>query len=227
MTIVSAVAATKINSNKRSSPCNGFQTESPKRPHNNLASLLLTEEKSQDLSSDVIPCKLHFVEDIADQLESVTCLNNIFFKLDAQDDVLRKFRAAALPAFPLRVYLSRLVSHLDRWKSEESETTASDLGVRSLVVALVYVDRIHRIHPKSRICSWNVHRLLLVGMLLCTKITEDRPISNDFWAKVGGVSLQELNSLEMKMCRLLGYRLHVSSDIYENCIEKINHSFFP
>ncbi|GAB4817874.1 hypothetical protein N2152v2_004920 [Parachlorella kessleri] len=51
-------------------------------------------------------------------------------------------------------------------------------------------------------------------MLAC-KFMDDRYFTNNYYAQVGGVSLQELNSLELELLGRLGYRAHV--DVPELC----------
>ena len=40
-------------------------------------------------------------------------------------------------------------------------------------------------------------------------MTDDRYFNNAFFAKIGGIDLSELNTLELKMLQLLDYRTHV------------------
>lgn len=54
-------------------------------------------------------------------------------------------------------------------------------------------------------------RLVLTATVLAAKFLDDEYYTNRHYAKVGGVSLAELNSLEMHMLTLLAYRLRVST----------------
>ena len=58
-------------------------------------------------------------------------------------------------------------------------------------------------------------RLLITGTMLACKFMDDRYFTNNYYAQVGGVSLQELNSLELELLCRLGYRAHV--DVPELC----------
>ncbi len=134
-------------------------------------------------------------------------------------DLLRDFRAVCLPAFSFGAYVSRLAHYLTVWKSRQDGNTNEqgadrDVAMRSLLIGLVYVDRMLAMHPDARICPYTLHRLLLVATLLACKFTEDRPVSNRFWAQVAGVPLPELNLLEERMCGLLAFKLFVREDEY-------------
>jgi len=55
------------------------------------------------------------------------------------------------------------------------------------------------------------------------KYNEDENFSNKFYAKVGGISLEETNFLEIQFLKLLDYRLYVTEDafnIYTKCTMK-------
>lgn len=157
-------------------------------------------------------------------IEKLAALNSSFSRplgknLHAfQDtDELLDFRSTYLPSFSFGSYVSRLVFYLDSWKNEEQarlnvhqqECAPTQLGIDALVLALVYVERIYKLHPNARLCSYTLHRLICTGMLLATKFSEDRPLSNRFWAKVAGISLVELNKLEQKLLELIQFQLYV------------------
>lgn len=77
------------------------------------------------------------------------------------------------------------------------------------VFALIYVDRIVKIHPDFTICKLSVHRLLVTSVMLAAKFFDDVYYSNAYYAKVGGVHVSELNALEALFLKLIDFRLHV------------------
>ncbi|PNW87325.1 hypothetical protein CHLRE_02g118050v5 [Chlamydomonas reinhardtii] len=77
------------------------------------------------------------------------------------------------------------------------------------VMALVYMDLLAQRDPDMLPTPLNVHRLLLSGVLVAAKLTDDHYYNNAFYGRVGGVSVQEINRLELELLRLLDYRLHV------------------
>jgi hypothetical protein len=58
--------------------------------------------------------------------------------------------------------------------------------------------------------SYNIHRLLIAGVTVSAKFNSDIFFLNSHYAKVGGLPINELNSLEMEFLMLNNYDLHVS-----------------
>ena len=45
--------------------------------------------------------------------------------------------------------------------------------------------------------------------MLSSKIIEEAPYSNWYWAKLCGVSLEDMNMMERSLMQLLDYNLHI------------------
>eukprot|EP00182_Erythrolobus_australicus_P005052 CAMPEP_0185833204 /NCGR_PEP_ID=MMETSP1353-20130828/2535_1 /TAXON_ID=1077150 /ORGANISM="Erythrolobus australicus, Strain CCMP3124" /LENGTH=288 /DNA_ID=CAMNT_0028531459 /DNA_START=641 /DNA_END=1507 /DNA_ORIENTATION=+ len=80
--------------------------------------------------------------------------------------------------------------------------------------AMYYIDHLGQQRSRSEFCvtTLNVHRVFLVAILLAIKYMEDVSFSNEHFARVGGVSLTELNRLELSMLKALDFRLYVSAE---------------
>ncbi|KAF9986767.1 hypothetical protein BGZ65_006311 [Modicella reniformis] len=63
-----------------------------------------------------------------------------------------------------------------------------------------------------RINSFNIHRLLITCLLVAAKFTSDLFYSNARYAKVGGLSLLELNQLELELLFTTKFELNVKED---------------
>merc|ERR1719487_223256 len=83
------------------------------------------------------------------------------------------------------------------------------------VLALVYIDRIVKLHPEFTICNLNIHRLLVTSVMLAVKFFDDVYYSNAYYAKVGGVKLKEVNALQAQFLQLIDWKLHVSPQEYD------------
>lgn len=90
------------------------------------------------------------------------------------------------------------------------------------VLSLVYIERALERNPSLVITDLNVHRLLLSATILAAKMQDDDYYSNDYYAKVGGVSTEELISLEAHMLALLDWRAYVSEDDYTSSLKRLN-----
>jgi len=83
------------------------------------------------------------------------------------------------------------------------------------VLALVYISRITKTQPGLTVCSLSVHRLLFFALLLATKFQDDKRYSNKYYAKLGGLPLEEVNMLELKFLKLLDWRAKVEPQEYQ------------
>ena len=60
--------------------------------------------------------------------------------------------------------------------------------------------------------------------MLAIKYNEDHYYDNSFYARVGGVSLEELNFLEREMLLLLRYELYVQPQLFQKYLAEIRAS---
>ena len=92
----------------------------------------------------------------------------------------------------------------------------------TLIIILIYADRICTtsgiiLNPH------NIHRIILGCLLLAIKYNEDLYFTNEQYAKIGGVSLKELNELEYFSFQLLDFNLYISDDIFQKYYNYINN----
>lgn len=89
------------------------------------------------------------------------------------------------------------------------------------VLALIYLERIAQ---KGALDEGSVHRCLLLSMVLAAKFWDDDRCKNTFYAQVGGVTVEELNDLEVRFLRLLEFQLCVQQEVYEDYQRRLNVS---
>ncbi|MEW5298138.1 MAG: hypothetical protein WDW36_001291 [Sanguina aurantia] len=80
------------------------------------------------------------------------------------------------------------------------------------VMATSYIDRLVERYADFTPTSLSIHRLLLTSVMLAAKLTDDHYFNNAFYSRVGGVSIQELNRMEVSMLQLLDYKLVLTVD---------------
>ena len=84
------------------------------------------------------------------------------------------------------------------------------------VIALIYIERMLR---GGRLdldgFHLSVHRLVLVAVMVAVKLHHDDFCDNKYYARVGGLALAELNTLEKKFMGLIDWRVHVSGQQFE------------
>ncbi|KAF4396505.1 hypothetical protein F8388_005775 [Cannabis sativa] len=89
-------------------------------------------------------------------------------------------------------------------------------GPSVYVVAYVYIDRFCQTNPGFRINARNVHRLLITTIMVASKYVEDMNYRNSYFARVGGLSTNELNKLEVEFLFLMGFKFHVNLSVFES-----------
>ena len=98
----------------------------------------------------------------------------------------------------------------------------SQIEESTLIIILIYADRMCTtsgiiLNPH------NIHRIILGCLLLAIKYNEDIYFTNEQYAKIGGVSLKEINDLESYSIQFLNYNLFVSEDIYQKYYNYISN----
>jgi len=107
-----------------------------------------------------------------------------------------------LPNINFLEYLKRIQKYL---KPENS----------TFVIALIYVDKIcSEKSNKILMIENNIFKLFLTATILAIKYNEDFYDDNAYFAKVGGINLNEMNILENEFLDLLNFKLFVSDEIF-------------
>eukprot|EP00298_Acanthocystis_sp_HF-20_P009578 c18389_g1_i3.p1 GENE.c18389_g1_i3~~c18389_g1_i3.p1 ORF type:complete len:147 (+),score=20.65 c18389_g1_i3:80-520(+) len=122
------------------------------------------------------------------------------------------FHAFKPPAIAVQPYLERILKYVN-------------CSHESYVFALVYMDRIIQRNPDFFICSLNIHRVLITSVMIAAKFYDDVYYNNSFYARVGGVSVKELNNLEVEFLFMINFSLYISAEEYERYrLELTSHS---
>ena len=86
------------------------------------------------------------------------------------------------------------------------------------VLGLRYVEQLQKTDGAYTLNSFNMHRLVLTGIMVAAKFVDDFYFSNNYWAKVGGIPNDELNGLEIEMLFLLNFTLHAKRNEYDEYV---------
>lgn len=113
------------------------------------------------------------------------------------------FHSSTPPAISVKSYL------------EDRILKYAGCSEETFILALIYMDQVVQFNPDFLICSLNVHRLLITSIMLASKFFDDVYYNNAYYARVGGISNSEVNSLEMEMLRMISFSLFVEPEAYE------------
>ncbi|KAI9320606.1 cyclin-domain-containing protein, partial [Dichotomocladium elegans] len=115
------------------------------------------------------------------------------------------------PVAHLKQFLQHILKH--------SRTTHS-----TLQLAIFYLFRIRprvneRRHNNAYVACGR--RMFLAALICAHKFLQDKTYSNSAWAKVSGLSVEEVNHAERVMLQLLDWSLFVKKDIYDQWIKML------
>lgn len=159
------------------------------------------------------------------EVELISVLGKSLTTLSSNNDVAtvdKAFVGASVPKISLTDYFIRMARYLNEWQRDKVDGIS--IGLRSLVISMIYVDRICQRNPDFVLTRTNVHRVCMVAVLAATKVVEDCPCANSFWARVGGVSLKELNDLERQLMSKIGWNLTVSQEQFFATLAMVSKS---
>ncbi len=108
----------------------------------------------------------------------------------------------------IKNYLKRLV----KYTQAESST---------LIAMLIYIDRLCEIN-NFIINSFNVYKIIFSSLVIAIKYNEEEYFGNKYLAKVGGLSLNEMNLLELIYLNLIDFNLYVSDEVFQTYYNNIN-----
>lgn len=121
----------------------------------------------------------------------------------ARDPGARVFHCREAPDMTVQAYLERVFRY-------------TRAAAPVFVVAYVYIDRFCQLRPAFRIGAANVHRLLITTVMVASKYVEDMNYRNSYYAKVGGLTVEEMNNLELEFLFLMGFKMHVNLSVFES-----------
>ena len=173
------------------------------KPESNLESPSITSMTQETDSLQQTPKNSQIMSAISMTLIQLISDNhskaNYKEKIKAQAKQI--FTSRSLPKISISDYIHRIMKY-----TKIEETT--------LILALIYIDRLCR-KKKILLTEYNVHRILFVSVLAALKYNEDKFYSNVYYAKIGGLEIKQLNTLEIEFVIGINFDLFVDNKIFE------------
>lgn len=144
---------------------------------------------------------------ISDMLQQLTTHNDTI-PLHPSD--LTRFHSRAAPGISIGAYLRRLAKY-------------TTLDKPCMLVVLIYIDRVCERMSGFTICSLTVHRFLCAAVVCATKALCDSFSTNAHYARVGGISLVEMNLLEKEFLNVIDWRLMVTAPVIQHYYTSLVH----
>jgi len=162
--------------------------------------LISTGKKSSEIITQKEELKkLSTIEIISDLLVNI-CEENKTKKCN-KNYLLKSFTNKNIPSISIKDYLLRLSKHA---KINES----------TIILILIYIDRICNMNHFI-LTYYNIHKMILAAFILAIKYNEDCYYSMNYYSKIGGITLSELNYLESEYLILIEYNLFIQAKLYD------------
>ncbi|KAI8910940.1 cyclin-domain-containing protein, partial [Gorgonomyces haynaldii] len=118
---------------------------------------------------------------------------------DKLDVHITRFHSKVVPPLSIEDYLIRIVKY-------------GAVEPVCLLSSVLYLDRICQRCPTFTLSSLTMHRFLITAITCASKILSDTFYTNAVYAKIGGLSTQELNILEMEFLKLIDWEVNVNME---------------
>ncbi|KAF8893850.1 cyclin-domain-containing protein [Infundibulicybe gibba] len=141
----------------------------------------------------------HLVDLIADMLDRLMAHND---RIPLSPESLTRFHSRSAPSISVLDYLKRIVKFTNVEKS-------------CLLITLHYIDQICARMPLFTLSSLTCHRFIIASITVSSKGLCDTFCTNNLYAKVGGISVTELNILEREFLSVIDWRLMCTRDVLQ------------
>ncbi|KIY65683.1 cyclin-domain-containing protein [Cylindrobasidium torrendii FP15055 ss-10] len=145
----------------------------------------------EDASMDTL------VDLIADMLQRLMSHNDL---IPLSPQALTRFHSRSAPGISVLDYLKRIVKFINVEKS-------------CMLITLHYIDQICTNTPLFTLSSLTCHRFLITSICVSAKCLCDTFCTNALYAKVGGITVQELNILEREFLGMIDWHLLTTRDV--------------
>jgi hypothetical protein len=128
---------------------------------------------------------------VANMLMELIRIND---QIPLRDGRLTRFHSRAPPGISVADYLQRLIQH-------------ATLSPPILLSMVFYIDRLCSDYPNFTINSLTVHRFLITAATVAAKGLSDSFWTNPTYARIGGIPVSELATLELEFLERVSWRI--------------------
>ena len=130
------------------------------------------------------------------------------------------------PKFPTiyhkpNLYTSQYMPGISLINYIERISTYFFLTNEGLICSLIYMDRFV-VNTKMELTSHEIHRMVLIANSVTMKFHYDEFFTNEYYANIGGIELEEFNMLEKDFLQGINYELYINTKTYERYKAAIN-----
>ena len=144
--------------------------------------------------------EIKIIENISDLLCHIIDENTKKYNNENNNKLEKPFLSIN-PSISIKDYLERLYKY-------------TKISASTIVMILIYIDRFCNIN-KVKLTYSIIHKLILSSMVVAVKFNEDEYYPMKFYAKLGGISLIELNFLEFYFISLINFNLFINKELFD------------
>lgn len=171
--------------------------------NNEITNMDQTQIDYIQVSNNVIDIISEILDEIVKESASLDLLTEAEEEQQTTTSTLiQDFLSKKPPQISINKYLKRFMKYS---KPEPS----------TLIISLIYIDKICE-NSNLQLTMFNIHRLVFACLIVAIKYNEDDYYSNEYYAKVGGITLKELNLLEYNILILLDFNVFIDDLVYES-----------
>lgn len=171
--------------------------------NNEITNMDQTQIDYIQVSNNVIDIISEILDEIVKESASLDLLSEAEEEQQTTTSTLiQDFLSKKPPQISINKYLKRFMKYS---KPEPS----------TLIISLIYIDKICE-NSNLQLTMFNIHRLVFACLIVAIKYNEDDYYSNEYYAKVGGITLKELNLLEYNILILLDFNVFIDDLVYES-----------
>ncbi|KAJ1742787.1 cyclin-like protein interacting with PHO85 [Coemansia sp. RSA 990] len=119
---------------------------------------------------------------------------------------LTLFHARSVPTIDLETYTSRILKYCP---------CQNEVFLALIVYMQQMIDRCARRQIPFTVDAYSIHRLIITGVTIGSKWFSDVFFTNSRYAKVGGLSVSELNNLEVQFLSIIDFDLNIRPSVLQ------------
>ena len=163
---------------------------------------VLLKKKEKEKEKEML---IKSIEVISDLLNNI-CEENKY-KREVPNMKIQPFTTVNIPSMSIKDYLLRLSQF-----TRVNEST--------IILILIYIDRICKMN-KFRLNFNNIYKIIICSMIIAIKYNEDNFYSSEVYAKLGGITVRELNFLEFQFLILIKFSLFVEKELFDKYYDNL------
>ena len=160
----------------------------------------MTSDSSLIQSNSKIYLSLSVISSLLTEICEESKLSSFTNHNNTQSKLLKHFFLETIPQVSLHKYLLRITSYT---QIEES----------TLVIMLIYIDKLCSRY-KLQLTYYNIYKIIVGAVLLAIKYNEDNYLLLDYYSKVCGLQVKEIQRIEYMMICLFDFNVYIDDELF-------------